>query len=270
MSHTLILGGTGKTGRRIVERLAALGVDAVAGSRHPQPGLPSILFDWDDTTTHVLDDVDTLYLMPPALRVDHVGIVTAFIEQAASVRRVVFLSARGVDVAPPNPLRAIETMLQDSGLAWSVLRPTWFNQNFTEGVFAGGIADGVIVAPTGDGAVPSIDADDIADVAVALLTRPKLDGAAYDISGPTALSFAEMAAHISSASGRVVRHVELDRQAWEDGATGAGLPGDYAVLLGTIFDVIRNGWDAHISDGVEQVLGRAPRSFGDWANAQRW
>jgi uncharacterized protein YbjT (DUF2867 family) len=276
MTHDiLVLGGTGKTGRRISALLADAGANVRVAARNPGPELPgtrSVEFDWFDDTSHdaALDGADAVYVIPPALVVDHVAMSTALFARAAAlgVQRVVLLSARGVDADDTIPLRRAELALLDTpGLDATVIRPSWFAQNFTEGVFAGGVADGVLAAPAGDGREPFIDADDIAAVAATLL----LDhtgahrGEALDLSGSVAYTFAEAADVVSARVGHPVRYVDLAPDDFVAGAVAAGLPADYAGLLASLFEVIRNGWDAHVSDGVERVLGRPARSLAEWA-----
>ena len=122
----------------------------------------------------------------------------------------------------------------------------------------------MIVAPTGDGANPFIDTADIAAVAVALLA-----GAAplaeYDLSGPEALSFGEVAHILTPYAGREVKHVDLPASDWSVGAIQNGLPADYAAMLAMLFTLIREGLDAEVSSGVRAALGRPATSVQDWA-----
>jgi uncharacterized protein YbjT (DUF2867 family) len=203
MGEYLVMAGTGKTGRRLAARLAAEGHVARAAARHPSgrgdvEGVRPVRFDWDDPATHgpALAGVDGIYLVPPALRVDHAPLVDAFLARtrAAAIPRVVLLTARGVDQAPPeSPLRAAELALEATGIASTVLRPSWFMQNFSEGVFAEGVHAGELAVPAGDGLTPFIDAEDIAAVAAVALTRDGHAGRAYDLSGPEALSWGRAA-----------------------------------------------------------------------------
>lgn len=272
MSTYLVLGGTGKTGRRVLNQLLAEGHTARAAARTPgaaSPGIEPVRFDWADPTTHqpALADVEAVYIVPPALQLEHAEQIAALGRLAldSGVRRAVLLSARGVDQAPENPMFGSEQALTATGLPTVVIRPAWFAQNFTEAFFAPSIrADGVIVAPTGSGANPFIDAEDIAAVAVAGLTGAAPAGA-YDLSGPRALSFAEAAAVLSPHVGREVHHVDLPVHDWVEGASANGLPDDYARMLGVIFTLIKDGHDAELSDGMQHALGRPATSFEDWA-----
>ena len=257
MTTHLVLGGTGKTGARLTRHLVAAGATARPASRTPSApsaGTQPVRFDWDDDSTWAaaLDGVTGVYLVPPALRMDHPPLLAWFAEQAlaAGAGRLVLLSARGVDAGPDNPLIAAERAVAAvAGDRLTVVRPAWFMQNFTEAFFAAGVASGALVAPTGDGAAPFVDADDIAAVAAAALTGDGHGGRTYELSGPAALTFAEAAQ-------------------WVEGAEANGLPPTYAGMLGGLFDVIRGGHDAHLSTGVQDALGRPPTSFATWAERE--
>ena len=271
MSLFLVLGGTGKTGRRVLDLLAADGHTARSAARTPgraAPGVEPVRFDWDDPTTHAaaLEGAEAVYVVPPALRSDHPPLIAALAQRAATAgaARFVLLSARGVDQGPDNPLRQAEQAIATAGLPVTVVRPAWFMQNFTESFFARGVAQGSLVAPTGTGAAPFVDTADIAAVAAAALTGRVAPGA-YDLSGPQALTFAEAAAVLSGRTGRPVVHVDLPVEQWVSGAAENGLPVEYAGMLGRLFGLIRDGHDAHLSDGVERALGRPATSFADWA-----
>jgi uncharacterized protein YbjT (DUF2867 family) len=250
---TLLLGGTGKTARRIAPRLRAAGATVRTAARAGA----DVRFDWDDPSTHAsaLAGADALYLVPPALRLDHGPQVAALLDraQAAGVRHVTYLSARGVDQAPPElGPRAIEKNLEGrSNLTYSILRPSWFMQDFDESFFQPAIAaEGILVAPAGDGAEPFIHADDIADVAAATLLAP----AAHD----------RVAEKISAAAARPVAHVDPPVEEWVARTAEAGIPLEYAQLLGSLFDTIRAGTWSSVTGDVERVTGHAARSFDDY------
>ena len=232
MAHVLVLGGTGKTGRRLVSRLRQAGADPVAASRHDAGpaaagGVRHVRFDWDDQVTWepALRGAAAVYVVPPAFAVDHTAAVTAFLGAVASagVPRAVLLTARGADAAD-TPLRREELALEASGLGWAVVRPSWFMQNLTEGAFAGMVEAGTLAVPTGSGANPMIDADDISAVAARLLLDESLDGLAYDLSGPEALTFEQAAKLLGEARGRDLRFVDADPQEWVAATVAAGVP----------------------------------------------
>jgi uncharacterized protein YbjT (DUF2867 family) len=259
----LLLGGTGKTARRLAPRLRAAGATVRTAARADA----DVRFDWDDPSTHdaALVGVDAVYVVSPTMRLDHAPTVIAFLDraQAAGVTHVTMLSARGVDHAPPEAaLRAIELdLLRRDGLTVAILRPGWFMQDFSEYVFEPSItADGALVAPTGDGAEPFVHVEDIADVAAITLLERR--AGEFTLSGPEALTFAEVAERISRAAGRTVTHVDPPVAEWVAAATD--LPADYAGLLGMLFDTIRAGTLASVTDDVERVTGHAPRTFDDY------
>ena len=267
----LVIGATGKTGRRITARLSAAGHPVRAGARAPGDALPDVEpvhFDWYDAATHApaLAGVDRVHVIPPAGRLDHAPHVAAFLEaaRAARVARVVLMTARGVDVSDAIPLRQNELALQASGLPHTILRPSWFMQNFTEGAFLPG-ADGVIAAPAGDGPTPFVDAEDIADVAVAALTGDGHAGEVYELSGPEALTWARAAELLGAHAGRPLTFVDVDPDDWMAGAAGAGLPADYAGMMAQLFGAVRAGHEAPLSDGIRRALGREPRSLAEFA-----
>ncbi len=270
----LVIGASGKTGRRITARLSAAGHQVRAGARTPGDVLPSVepvRFDWYDAATHgpALDGVDRVHVIPPAGRVDHAPHVAAFLAAArgAGVRRVVLMTARGVHASDEIPLRQNELALLASGLEHTILRPSWFMQNFTEGAFAPD-GDGIIAAPAGDGPTAFVDAEDIADVAVAALTEDGHAGEIYELSGPEAPTWAQAAAVLGEHAGRPLRFVDVEPGSWIAQAAEAGLPADYAGMMAQLFAGVRAGWDAHLSDGVQRALGREPRLLSEFAASE--
>src|SRR3954471_1595730 len=221
----LVLGGTGKTGRRIVGRLRALDVPVRVGSR----ALP---FDWYRASTwdRALDDVSAVYVsFYPDLAIEGAPeLVGAFARLAASrgVERLVLLSGRG----EPEAQRAEQELIA-AGTGWTVVRCSWFAQNFSEAFMLDGVLAGELALPAGDVPEPFVDVEDIADVAVAALTRHGHDGRVYELTGPRALTFAEVAAEISAATGKLVRFVGVPADAFHEGMLAAGVPEDEAGLV---------------------------------------
>ncbi len=259
----LVLGGTGKTGRRLTAGLRSAGHDVRVAAR----SAGDIAFDWDDPAGYdaALAGVDRFYLIPPALRLDYASTVSHFLDRAEriGVRHVTLLSARGVEHAPPEvAARAVELDVASRTFTSSVLRPAFFIQNVTEGAFAGPVAEqGVLALPAGDGTEAFVDVGDIAAAAAATLTDPAAHaGAAYELTGPEALTHADLAALLAEATGRPVRYVDVPRDTWVAAAAGAGLPRDYAEMLAALFDGIRAGQGAAPGDGVFAATGRRPRS----------
>lgn len=258
---TLVLGGTGKTGRRVAARLRALGRETRIASRSAIPW-----FDWNDRTTWdaALADVTAAYIsyapdlaIPGATRA-----VRAFVEQAVEkgVRRLVLLSGRGEEEA-----QACERIVQEAGVAWTVVRASWFNQNFSEGEFLDMVLEGAVTLPAGDIAEPFVDAEDIADVAVAALTEEGHDYEVYEVTGPRLLTFSAAAQEIAEAAGRPVRFVQVSKAAFAKAVAESGAPDNLAWLLSYLFDTVLDGRNAHLGDGVRRALGREPTDFADYA-----
>ncbi|MDA0183143.1 NAD(P)H-binding protein [Solirubrobacter phytolaccae] len=268
MSTILILGGTGKTGRRIAPLLRDAGATVRTAARNGA----DVHFDWSDAATYdaALAGADAVYLVPPALDLGYVPRALELLDraEAAGVGHVTFLSARGVEHAPPEAAhRAVELELgRRTAFTHSILRPGWFMQDFNEYFFAPSIIEeGIVAVPSGDGAEAFIHADDIAEVATATLLDPDAHaGAEYTLSGPAALTFADVAAKLSTATGREIRHVDLPREDWIAGLIAAGVPDDYAAMLGGLSDNLRASATAALTGDVERVTGHAPRSFDDY------
>jgi uncharacterized protein YbjT (DUF2867 family) len=258
---TLVLGGTGKTGRRILERLRRRGVPTRVGSRAANPP-----FDWNRPATWdaALDGVRAVYLSyAPDLAIPGATeAARAFVEKGIEhgVERLVLLSGRGEAEA-----QHCEVIVQDSGIEWTVVRSSWFNQNFSEGAFLDMVLSGAIALPAGNVPEPFVDADDIADVAVAALTEEGHAGQIYEVTGPRMLTFREAAAEIGRASGRDIQYIQIAQEAFAAGVAESGLPEDLVWLLGYLFSTVLDGRNAHVCDGVQRALGRAPTDFAGYA-----
>jgi uncharacterized protein YbjT (DUF2867 family) len=259
---TLVLGGTGKTGRRVVERLAARGVPTRIGSRSGRPP-----FDWQERSTWapVLEGVGSAYVAYyPDLAVpgaaDTVG---SFAELAvrSGVRRLVLLAGRGEPEA-----EEAEDAVRASGADLTIVRSTWFAQNFSEDYLVDGVRSGEVALPAGDVPEPFVDADDIADVAVAALTDDRHIGEVYTLTGPRLLTFAQALREISAATGREIRYVPVPI---DDFAAAAyqDLPRELVELLTYLFGEVLDGRNAKLEDGVQRALGHEPRDFSDYARA---
>jgi uncharacterized protein YbjT (DUF2867 family) len=258
---TLVLGATGKTGRRIIERLRERGVPTRVGSRSGQPP-----FDWENEATWApaLQTVGSVYVSyyPDLAVPGAVAAVRSFAELAAEsgVRRLVLLSGRG----EPEAERA-EAAVRDSGADPTILRSTWFMQNFSEDYMLGHVLSGEIRLPAGDVPTPFLDADDIADAAVAALTEDRHAGRLYELTGPRSLTFAEAAAEIAEATGREIRYVPVSLEEHAAEAAEHGVPAEVVELLTYLFSEVVDGRNADTTDGVQRALGREPKDFADYA-----
>jgi uncharacterized protein YbjT (DUF2867 family) len=259
----LVVGGTGKTGRRVAERLRRRGVHARVGSRSGDTR-----FDWEEPASWgpALQGASAAYITYyPDLAVPGAGeAIEAFCDRAldAGVDRLVLLSGRGEEEA-----ERCEQIVQKTGDRWTIVRASWFCQNFSEGAFVDLVRSGEVALPAGDVPEPFVDADDIADVAAAALadTEDRHAGRLYEVTGRRMLTFAEAIDEIGRAAGRPLRYVEVSMEAFAAGMVAAGVPEDVVGFLQYLFGEVLDGRNAQLTDGVQQALGRPPRDFADYA-----
>ncbi|MFK8014233.1 MAG: NAD(P)H-binding protein, partial [Gammaproteobacteria bacterium] len=252
---TLVLGGTGKTGRRVAERLKAQNHAVRVGSRSGQPA-----FDWDKEQTWdaALKDVTAAYITyAPDLAIPGAtDAIRAFVAKAKvhGVKRVVLLSGRGEKEA-----QACEQIVQESGLEWTVVRASWFNQNFSEGAFIEMVLGGAITLPAGNQVEPFVDVDDIADVAVAALTQDHHNGEIYEVTGPRLMTIHDVAADLSRATGRNISYIDVPHDGFVAEVVKSGAPDDVVWMLDYLFSTVLDGRNATLTDGVQRALGRPPK-----------
>jgi len=257
----LVLGATGKTGRRIVSSLENLGVPVRLGSRSASPA-----FDWNDSGTWdaCLAGVTRIYVnYAPDLAMP--GATRAISElarraRAAEVKHLVLLSGRGEEEA-----QACEAIIQASGIDWTIVRASWFNQNFSEGAFAEMVRAGQITLPDVATPEPFVDVDDIAEVAVVALTRPGHAGEIYEVTGPRMLTLADVAEELSNAIGRNITYTPVPHDAFVQSVAESGAPQDVLWMLDYLFATVLDGRNAYITDGVQRALGREPKDFADFS-----
>ncbi|MDX1991241.1 MAG: NAD(P)H-binding protein [bacterium] len=254
---TLVLGATGKTGRRVVERLQARQLPVRLGSRSAHPP-----FDWTrpDSWAAALAGVQAVYItFQPDLAIPGADeTIRAFTEQAVAsgVRRLVLLSGRGEDQA-----QDCEQIIQNAGVEWTVVRASWFNQNFNEGFMLDAILSGDVVLPVRDVAEPFIDVEDIADIVAEALTDDRHIGQVYEVTGPRLLTFPQAITEIAAAAGRDLNFVSVPMEAYAAGMKEAGVPEEEAWLVNYLFTTVLDGRNSHLTDDVERALGRKPRDF---------
>ncbi|MFI6951388.1 NmrA family transcriptional regulator [Streptomyces sp. NPDC050422] len=259
----LVTSGTGKTGRRVVDRLAARGVPVRAGSRSGE-----IAFDWTDPSRWeaALSGADSAYVAyyPDLAAPGAPEAMAAFgeISRRCGVRRLVLLSGRG----EPQAVVAEEALRAAAGDAeLTVVRSAFFAQNFSEGALIDGVLGGEVVFPAGGSAEPFVDVDDLADVVVAALCGDGGAGTVHELTGPRALTFAEAAAELAGATGREVRYVAVTGPQYAAMLTQYGVPEAEAGFLAGLFTFLLDGHNAAVTDGVKQALGRDPKPFAVFA-----
>ncbi len=267
-------GATGKAGRRVVAALTAAGVPVRAASRHP--GEPSasvtpVRFDWYDETTWspALGDADSLFVKGLDSDDNAAEIVARLISSAPAVRHVVLMSAVGVDRAPDKaPRRALELAVENSGKRWTILRPNWFLQNFDEDewVFAKALREeGVLYAGSGDSRVGFLDTRDLADAAVTVLTEDGHHGRGYTLTGPDSVTFGDVADALAEASGRPIRHLDATTTQHREHFARSGRPDAWVDHMMHLFELVRAGVFAPVTDDYHQLTGNAPRTVQAYA-----
>jgi uncharacterized protein YbjT (DUF2867 family) len=256
----LVIGATGKVGRRVVAGLEAIGREVRIGSRHA--ALP---FDWQDRSNWAehFAGIDTAYVAyyPDLAAPEGAEDIAALanVARSASLRRMVLLSGRGESGA-----ERAEQALRDSGLGYTILRAAWFNQNFSEGHLQPSVMGGLVAMPAGQRLEPFIDVDDIAEVAIAALTDDRHNNQLYVLTGPRLLTFADAVAAINAASGLSVTYLPVSLEDFHGGIT-ADYGSDVADLLTSVCAETFDGRNESLDDGVQRALGRAPRDFADFA-----
>ena len=266
----LVLGGTGKVGRRIVARLTARQVPVRIGARSAAPA-----FDWNAPATWrgVLNGVQNVFIsyapdlaMPGASQA-----VAEFTAQAAAqgVARVVLLSGRGEPEA-----EAAERLVQDGPLPWTILRCSWFAQNFSEDFLLDPILAGEVALPVDGATEPFLDCDDIAEVATEALLDDRHAGQVYELTGPRLLTFGDAIGEIARAAERPIRFTTIPPEEFAAGLAAAGLSRDEVSLVSYLFATVLDGRNSSVRNGVERALGRSPRDFADYirqtANTGIW
>ena len=255
--NILVLGSTGKTGSRVAARLTALGYNVRMGSRKA-----AIPFDWDDASTWkpALQGMDAVYIsFQPDVAIPGADkTITAFSKLAVEngAKRLVMLSGRGEPEA-----RACEEVVMRSGADWTIVRASWFMQNYTESFLLDAILAGHVHLPVSEIGEPFIDVNDIADVAVAALTQPGHTGKVHEVTGPELITFKEAVHEISEATGRKINYKEISADEYVSTLEMYGVPQEVISLLQYLFTEVMDGRNASVTNTVENVLGRKPGNF---------
>ncbi len=260
--NILVIGGTGKTGRRVAENLVQSGHDVRVVGRKTTP-----TFDWEKPETYpaALKDMDRAYIVYyPDLAVpgsrDAIATLT---EKAleAGLEKVVLLSGKGETEA-----EACEDIVANSGLNYTLVRASWFNQNFSEGAFLDFILDGVVALPMPEARIPFVDADDIANVVSKVLIDDAYNGQTITVTGPQKRTFKEVVDIMAEARNKHIQFVPISIDEFKEGMRQAGLPDSYVWLFGYLFkEVLGNPENQEVSDDVAKVLGRPAIDFESYA-----
>lgn len=257
---TLVIGASGKTGRRVAERLKARGLPVRAGSRSGQPP-----FDWADPATWsaAVRDVAAVYVTyyPDLAAPGASDAIRSFSGLAvkSGVQRLVLLSGRGEPEA-----QLCEQIVRESGVEYTLLRASWFAQNFSEGFFLEPILAGEVALPIGNVGEPFIHTDDIADAAFAALTEDRHAGQLYELTGPRLWTFAQAVAEIARVTNRNIRYVQISAEEYAAAMQAMQVPPEFISFITYLFAEVLDGGNASVADGVTRALGRPPRDFADY------
>lgn len=260
-NNILVIGGTGKTGRKVADRLIQQGITVRIGSRSASPA-----FDWQDASTwpKALEGMDKVYItFQPDLAVP--GALEAIeglskVAKQQGIQKLVLLSGKGEREA-----ELCEQVIIHSGIDYTIIRANWFNQNFSEGFLLDPIKVGHVALPKAEAQVPFVDTDDIADVAVAALTDDQHNGQIYELTGPRTLTFQEVVEEISVATGKAITFTPITLSAYVKMLEEFQVPADYIWLINYLFtEVLGSEQNAEISNDIEKVLGRKPKDFSEY------
>ena len=261
-SNILVIGGTGKTGRRVAENLTHTGHNIRVVGRTTDPA-----FDWENPDTYevALQGMNRAYIVYyPDLAVPGArDAITTLTKKAlaAGLEKVVLLSGKGESEA-----EACEDIVANSGLNYTLVRASWFNQNFSEGAFLDFVLGGTVALPMPEAEIPFVDADDIADVASKVLIDDSYNGQTITVTGPQKRTFKEVVEIIAEAAQRPIQFVPISIDEFKDGMRRAGLPDSYVWLFGYLFEeVLGNPDNQEVSNDVAKVLGRPAKDFETYA-----
>ena len=269
---TLVIGASGTVGSELSRRLAERGHRVLRATSKPAAvGQVRLDLVSGEGVAAAFAGVDRAFLLAPPGHVNQHELLVPAIEaaRAQGVKKLVLMSAMGANASDELPLRRAELALIGSGLAWNVIRPNWFMQNFHTFWLEGIRTQGKIQLPVGRAKGSFIDARDIAAVAAQLLSTADFDGQDFDLTGGRALDHDEAAAILSRATGRTIVFEDIPPEAMLEGLVAHGVPKPYAGFLVTILGFFKAGTSERTTDAVQRLTGAAPRTFEDYARDHR-
>jgi uncharacterized protein YbjT (DUF2867 family) len=273
MSKILVVGGSGTVGTEVSAQLRQQGHEAIRTTSKPATSADQRSFDIVSGRglEHLFDGIERAFFMVPPGLMNQDALLRPLVDaaRAAKLQKVVLMTAIGVNASDDIPFRKAELYLQQSGLAWNVIRPNWFMQNFHTYWLKGILEENRVFLPVGDARASFIDARDIAATAAALLTEERFDNREFDLTGPESLTHAEAADLIREVSGRPVSFQDVAPDEALRRFHDAGLPAAYAEFLVTILGYLKAGAVAYRTDAVREITGREPIHFAQYARDHR-
>jgi uncharacterized protein YbjT (DUF2867 family) len=274
MKTSLVIGASGTIGSGVVKALQARDHAVRAVTSNPQRVGSAGGIDWVHADVvagqgleQAFEGVKRAFILAPPGHADQYAILWPLIDQArhSGVEKVVLMTAMGANAVETSPMRRAELALEASGIAFNIVRPNWFMQNFHTLWLHGIQSQGRIALPAGTAKVSFVDTRDVSQVAARLLASNDLEGQAFDLTGPQAIDHTQAAAFLSQVTGREIRYEEIPPEAMKQGLLGAGLREDYADFLLMIFGFLAQGYNAGLTTSVRDLLGREPGSFERYA-----
>jgi uncharacterized protein YbjT (DUF2867 family) len=273
MSTILITGARGTVGSTLVPLLEREGHTVRRATSQPPADQHEVHLDLTNGNGRedALRGVDALFLLAPPGHTNQDALLIPMIDAARAhhVRKIVLMTAMGADADPAAPLARVESHLASSGIAYNIIRPNWFMQNFASYWLQPILERGAIVLPVGDATVSLIDARDIAAVAARLLTSSTFDNQAFDLTGGEAVDHHQVAALIAAETGRDISYQDIAPEDFRPQLLAAGLPADYAHFLLHILGFLKAGYSARTTDAVQRITGAAPRPLAAWIHEAR-
>jgi uncharacterized protein YbjT (DUF2867 family) len=272
----LVTGASGTVGTELTRLLKAEGhkVRTTTSKSPKDANSVHINLATGEGIRDAFEGVDKVFLLSPPGYADQYKMLSPMIQEAKrrGVKKVVLMTAMGANASEDTPFRKAEIELEKSGLAYNIVRPNWFMQNFNTFWIQGIREQGKILLPAGKAKTSFIDSKDISAVVAKLLTTDKFDNKDFDLTGPKALDHDEVAKEISAATGKNITYQEIKPEDLRKGLLAAGLPADYTEFLLLILGFLREGYSERTTNNVKEILGREPHDFSQYAreNKQAW
>lgn len=266
----LVFGASGTVGSEIVRQLKEQGYAVRATTSKPVKENTNELVHVNMATGEgikaAFENADRAFLLAPPGYADQYAMLSPLVQEAKrrGLKKVVLMSAMGVNANPASPFRRVELELESSGLNYNIIRPNWFMQNFNTFWLKGIVEQKKILLPAGKAKVSFIDARDISAVAAQLLVSDEFNNKDFDLTGPEAVDHDYVAAEITKATGIPVSYEETTSEEFGKSLSAAGLPKDYVDFMVTIMGFLREGYSQKVTENVKTITGRNAISIAQY------
>lgn len=273
MSRILVVGASGTVGSELSRLLATQGETVIKATSHQPSAADQVQLDMVSQVglKAAFEGIDLAFFLSPPGHANQEALLAPLIDEAKArgLKKVVLMTAMGADADENGPMRKAERRLEASGLAYNIVRPNWFMQNFNTVWLHGIQTAGQIFLPVGAAKGSFIDTRDIAVVIARLLTSDAFANRDFDLTGPRSLDHAEVAAILTQAAGKPIGFTDITPEAMLQGLLGAGVPKDYAAILVQILGYFKAGYAERTTDSVRQITGQPPRTIEQYAKDYR-